>query len=87
MNMNKIPKILRGLTLRAQLYDRAVDFCCSIPKEDLLREHGVEKIAAALYKSNPLSAVLRFFDDFSSLIETKRGKIESFKNSEPRFVV
>ena len=84
-NSKKIPKNLRCLTLRAQLFDRAVDLCRSIPLEDLQSNDGQDKIVQALYKRDPLSAVSHLFDDFSSLLNTKRERTESFKNFEGRF--
>lgn len=84
-NSNKISNNIRGLTLRAQLCDRAIDLCRSIPNEDLLTKDGADKIVAALYKSGPLSAVSHLFHDFSFLLETKCSNTESFKNFESRF--
>ena len=49
------------------------------------KDDGADKIVAALYKRDPLSAVSHLFNDFSSLLETKRGKNESYKNFESRF--
>lgn len=78
-NQNKIPKNLRGLTLHAQLYDRAFDLRPSIPDEIPLSNAGVDAVVNNLYKREALSIVNALFEDFSTLLSTKRGNNELFK--------
>lgn len=84
-NSNKNPKKPRRLTLRAQLFDRAVDFFRSIPLGVLQSDNSQDEIIKALYKRDPLSAASHRFADFSSLRHTRREGTESFKNVESRF--
>lgn len=84
-NANKVAKNLRGLQLKSQLFDRAADLIKDIPRDVLVSEKGADAIVADLYKRDPLSVVTDVFGDYSTLMNTRRGANESFKNFESRF--
>lgn len=84
-NSNKIPDELRGIMLQSQLFGRARDLCKKIPDDTIQSSSGAEAIVKAVHKRDPLSAVSDVFQDFITLLSTKRGQNESFKNFESRF--
>ena len=84
-NSNKVPKGARGIMLQSQLYGRARDLCKAIPDEMIRSDDGADAIVEALYRRDPLAVVSDVFQDFLSLINTKRHPNESFKNFESRF--
>lgn len=49
-NSNAITKTLRGLTLKAPLFDRAADLCRDVPETVLLSDTGADATVKALYK-------------------------------------
>lgn len=73
------------MALHARLYDRAVDLLCSVTNDILPSESGVDSIVNVLHKIDGLSVLNDLFEDFSLLVNTKRGGTESFKNFEMRF--
>lgn len=82
---NRKPKEIRGFNLHAQFYDLAIDLCRSIPNDVINSAQGAGAIFDVLYKHDPFSVVTSLFDDFSSLLATKRGVKGSFKNFESLF--
>lgn len=84
-NSNKKPKKRHGLTLHAQVFNHADHLCRSIPLETRQSNDGQDAIVKASCKHDRLSAASYLFDDFSSLLETKRDQNESFKIFESRF--
>lgn len=84
-NSNKVAKAARGIMLQSQLYGRARDLCKAIPDSTIRSDQGAEAIVQALYKRDPLAVVSDVFQDFLTLMNTKRNHTESFKNFESRF--
>ena len=84
-NSNKIPKELRGIILMSNLFGRAKDLCKKIPDQEIQSDTGVDAIVKAIYKRDPLSAVSTVYQDFLTVLGTKRGASESFRNFESRF--
>ena len=84
-NSNKIPKDLQGIMLQSQLYGRARDLCKSIPDETIQSEDGSEAIVNKIYQRDPLAVVSDVYQDFITLLNTKRGNNESFQNFGTRF--
>ena len=72
-NSNKIPSELRGLTLQAQLFDRAIDLCRGISDDVIASETAVDEICKALHKRDAISVVSCLFEDFEKLLQFKRG--------------
>lgn len=66
-NSNKIPKKLRGICLKSQLYGRALDLCKVISDDDIASEHGVQKIIDVINKRDALSVVSEVYRDFNFL--------------------
>lgn len=73
------------MILRSQLYGRARNLAFSLSFNDLKEADGTDKIVSAVYTRDPMSVVSEVFPDFHSLLNTKRGQNESFKNFESRF--
>ena len=84
-NANKIPADLRGIMLQSHLYGRAKDLCKKIPDEMIQSAGGLQEIVNTIHKRDPLSAVGSVYQDFVSVMNTKRGNTESFRNFESRF--
>jgi len=84
-NSNKIPKDLQGIMLQSQLYGRARDLCKSIPDETIQSEDGSEAIVNKIHQRDPLAVVSDVYQDFITLLNTKRGNNESFQNFGTRF--
>lgn len=82
---NKIAAPLQGIVLKSQLYGQAADQCCEISKEQLRSADGVNLIVNAVYRRDFMSVISEAFDDFSTLLNTRRGQTESLKSFETRF--
>lgn len=84
-NANKVPEELRGIMLQSNLFGRSKDLCKKVPDSVIQSATGVAAIVRALYKRNPLSTVSLVYQDFLTVLGTKRGSNETFRNFEPRF--
>ena len=84
-NSNKIPAELRGIMLQANLFGRAKDLAKKIPDTTIRSNNGASAIVRGIHKRDTLSTVSAVYSDFISLLCTKRGEKESFKNFESRF--
>lgn len=81
---SKLPE-LHGLTLHAQLYDRAATLRQPIPGEIIGFIKGFDAIIDAFYKHDSQFILSSLYCDFSSFFATKRGSTETFQNFESRF--
>lgn len=84
-NSNRIPKPLRRICSKSQLFGRSLDFCKGIPADEIASEHGVQKILDIIYKCDALSAATEVNQDFTSLLSTIRKNNESCHNYESHF--
>lgn len=84
-NFNKIPTDLRGIILQPDLYGRYL-YLWKIVSDTVIRSKSVtDAIVSAIYKSDSLTIVSETYNDFMSLLNTKRGHAQSFKRYESRF--
>ena len=67
------------------MHGRARDLCNAIPEEVIRSKEGADAIVTALYKRDPLAVESDVFQDFLTLMNTKRNHSGSFKNFESRF--
>lgn len=77
---SKIPTELQGIMLQSQLFGRARDIVKLIDEKVIQSEEGVDAIVNALHKRDPLAVVSEVYHDFNSLLNTRRGTTETFKN-------
>ena len=82
---SKILPQLQGVILQSQLYGRAVDLVSKVTDAQLQGDNGALYIARAIYKTDPLSALTDGFMKFQSVLNTRRGPNETFRNFESRF--
>lgn len=85
MNSNKIPAELQGIVQHSQLFGRAKDLCKTISSEEMASIDGAQKIFKAVHKRDSLAVVTEIYGDFLTLLNTKRGENESYRNFESRF--
>lgn len=73
--------------LQSQLYGRARRICRKISQTDIQSASGsgAKKIVEAVFKRDALAVVSEVYQVFLSLMTTKRGNNESFRNFESRF--
>ena len=84
-NSNKIPRDLRGIMLQSQLFGRAKDLCNGLDDMIIQSQDGPSAIVNAVYKRDTLSVVSNLYQNFMTLLTTRRGDAESFRNFESRF--
>ena len=84
-NSNKIQKKSRAVMLLSNLYERAADLARNIEQQAITAEDGTQLIINAVYKVDALSTVSLVFHELQTLLSTKRGANESFRNFESRF--
>lgn len=82
---NKTAPEACGIVLQVQLYGRAKDLHKAIPVSKIRPLEGAHIIVETLFKQDPLSVVSDVFQDFLSLLGTKRKHNESFKKLESGF--
>lgn len=82
---NKNPKRLCWLKLRAHLYHRVFNSYRPIPIETLHSDDGEDTVVNFLFKRDPLPIVSRLYNDFSTLLNSKRKRNELFINFKSRF--
>ena len=81
----KIDPQLQGIVLKSQLFARAADLVKKLSEEDIMGNDGALRIARVIYKTDPLTVLTYSFSKFQSLLNTRRGSIETFRNFESRF--
>jgi len=84
-NPNKITPALQGIMLQSQLFGRARDLVKKIDPETIQSDTGAAEIVKVVHKRDPLAVVSEVYQDFTTVLGTKRGNSESFKNFESRF--
>lgn len=84
-NSNKVPKTLCGIVLQSNLFGRAKDLCKKVPDIEIQSENGVAAIVKVIHKRDLLTAVSNVYHDFLTLLDTKRGNSETFRNFESGF--
>lgn len=82
---SKITAELQGIILKSQLYGRAADLAEKVTIQQLKSANGALHIAKTIFKVDPLSSLTDGFSKFQSLLNTRRGQSESFRNFESRF--
>lgn len=82
---NRKPKELHDHTLHAQLYERALGLFQAIPNDKINSAQSPDAIVDALYKRDPLLVVTSLFNNFYSLLATKRGVNKTYKYFDFRF--
>ena len=81
----KIDPQLQGIVLKSQLFGRAADLVKKLSDEDIMGNNEALRIAAVIYKTDPLTVLTDSFSKFQSLLNTRRGFTETFKTFESRF--
>lgn len=77
---NIIPKNLRRLQLKSQMFDHASDVVKIFRHSTFLSDEGSDDILMHLYKRKPLCVITDVFYGENSLSNTLRGQKEPFKN-------
>lgn len=80
-----IPKNLREVMLLSQLYGRDRDICQSIGHVVISSEKDVAAVINSIHKRDPLAVLSYVYQDFMSLLTTRRGQNDPFNNYESRF--
>lgn len=85
-NSSKIEKRLRGIILKSQNYERAKDFCATIPPSVISSKKGADTIVAAVHEQDALSVMTEVYRHCFALLNTKRGPSELFRLYETWFL-
>lgn len=66
--------------IHTELDGCAADLTIHFTIDDLTKDDAVDKIISVMYKRNALIIISDVYMGFSTLLNTKRGRTETFKN-------
>lgn len=84
-NSNKILQQLREVVVQSLLLNGAHSFCMTITDSDIQSIDGSKVVVDAIQKREALSVVSDVYQNFMSLLSTRRGSTKTFRSSESRF--
>lgn len=81
-NSNNISFDLHEIFLKSQLFGRGLDLCKERSNEYIASEHGARPIVKMIFKRNALFVVSDMYQDFTKLLNVRRGTTETYRNYE-----